>query len=52
MLNNRGWSLNAMIVLICVLLLTVILVSILVYNFGHGSGTMNPLFGDTSEVAD
>lgn len=33
-LNNRGWSLNTMITLIVVILLAVILVSILAYNFG------------------
>ncbi len=33
-LNNRGWSLNTLITLIVVILLAVILVSILAYNFG------------------
>ncbi len=34
-LNNRGWSLNTLITLIVVILLAVILVSVLAYNFGR-----------------
>lgn len=45
-LNNRGWGLNTMIILVIVLIFVVLLVSILVYNIGTDKDSPNSLFNN------
>lgn len=45
-LNNKGWGLNTMIILVVVLIFVVLLVSILVYNIGRDDDSPNSLFNN------